>query len=237
MLSSLFLPVCSLYLSLVPLRPVAASTKHHREMSAPSTPTADAGKDAWNSYNARVQARLGEEWQLRDAGASDLEENFENTLSHSHPTPSLFKTHSRSKTGRDREAEAARQGEQDPQKDLKDHPGVVARQRRRFLVVVGVKGQVQARAPGLRVLRRHGRVWRWRCWELCCLCCCWSSRGRKEGIMRKRGKEEKRKSKKRPEGLSSGASSGLSAETRPLHVSSLRRGACALSLPLSLKNE
>ena len=34
----------------------------HREtsMSAPPTPTADAGKDAWNDYNARIMARQGE---------------------------------------------------------------------------------------------------------------------------------------------------------------------------------
>ena len=37
-------------------RPQAAET-----MSAPWTPTADAGKDAWSNYNARIQARQGEQ--------------------------------------------------------------------------------------------------------------------------------------------------------------------------------
>ena len=109
------------------------------------------------------------------------------------PAPSsvLFQNpNSRGQAGRDREAEAAREGEQVPQKDHENHPGVVARQRRRRHVVVAVvEGQVQACAPGVRVRRRDRRIWWWRR-ELPCLCFCrWPSGGREEGMREKDGEE------------------------------------------------
>ena len=107
------------------------------------------------------------------------------------PAPSsvLFQNpNSRGQAGRDREAEAARKGEQVPQKDHENHPGVVARQRRRrHFVVAVVEGQVQACAPGVRGRRRDRRIWWWRR-ELPCLCFCrWPSGGREEG-MREKGR-------------------------------------------------
>lgn len=87
----------------------------------------------------------------------------------------------RGQAGRDRAAAAAHKGEQIREKDLKNHPGGVARWR--FLVVLVVKGQVQAGASRIRLRRRDRRLWwggggRW-------LFCCWPARGGEEGMNEK----------------------------------------------------
>ena len=169
-------------------------------MSSPWTPTADAGKDAWSNYNARIQARQGEQSRCCRPKPRPCEASSANTKTKKLetqnscpliPAPSsvLFQNpNSRGQAGRDREAEAARKGEQVAQKYRENHPGVVARQRRRRHVVVAVvEGQVQACAPGVRGRRRDRRIWWWRR-ELPCLCFCrWPSGGREEG-MREKGR-------------------------------------------------
>ena len=182
-------------------------------MSAPSTPTADAGKDAWSNYNAgsrrgKVSNRECCRPKPRPHEASSAKTKTKNKktrdsklLPLSPPPPSsvLFQNpNSRGQAGRDREAEAARKGEQVPQKDHENHPGVVARQRRRrHFVVAVVEGQVQACAPGVRGRRRDRRIWWWRR-ELPCLCFCrWPSGGREEGMREKDGEEPPRAGRRR----------------------------------------